>query len=121
MKARTLTLDLVEQDFKSWRKGRCSRTSPIPSALWEKVAAISSQYKNTAICRRLGLSYTQFKRKALRLPPSESASFVTATPPGSTLLGPTIRLSLSGAKRKLELSVHLSELDRVLPHLAAWL
>jgi hypothetical protein len=127
-----LTLDIIEQDFINWRKTRRSRSAPIPEELWNKVVAVSGQYKSSKICKRLKLSGAQFKNRItghLQLPSPESMAFVTATPPVSTssttpistVPTPTISpvtLSLSRSKRKLELSVALADLNCVLPQMA---
>ena len=58
--ANSSALDNVSHLFHQWRSGKKHR-DPIPSQLWDKVAAISSQHSISELCKRLRISYSQYR------------------------------------------------------------
>jgi hypothetical protein len=56
------TLETVHQQFISWRSHRNNK-SKIPQELWQCVKSLHTHYPYTTICKRLGLSSSQYKKR----------------------------------------------------------
>jgi len=57
-----LTLESVQERFKSWRSRRTKR-EPIPQALWEAAGGLCRHYPISHVCRHLRLSFTELKKR----------------------------------------------------------
>ena len=110
-----LTLEVVEEAFQQWREQRNSRSELIPHKLWDMVLKLYPKYKKTVICRRLGLSGSQFKQHVANSS-SSGGGFVLASIDSHLI--PNIQLTIQGKERALILSVDVHALDKILPSIS---
>jgi len=54
------TLEVIREQFKTWRKTREKRT-PIPDALWDAAVSLSPRYSLYQIVKALRLNYNDLK------------------------------------------------------------
>ena len=120
-----LTLASVGEAFQQWRSDRCSRTEPIPEALWSMALGLYPQYKHSRICHFLHLSGAQFKRRLEDGGDArESSGFVLASRDEvkvTSVASTDIQLILQGQTRSMTLCFDVHSLAQVLPHVGALL
>ena len=121
----SITLESTEGSFQVWRKQRSSRSEQIPEYLWCMALGLYPKHKRAKICRQLGLSGGQFKRRleggSTRV---DNTGFVLASGHGikaSPKLSTDVQLAIQGKKRSLTLLVGVEALLQILPHLGALL
>ena len=73
----SLTLDLVCQEFESWRQTREKRC-PIPEKLWQAAESLYPRYSLYNISKALRLNYTDLKK---RIKQKQTASIPSAINP----------------------------------------
>lgn len=115
-----ITLESVDYSFQQWRSQRSSRSEPIPEKLWAMAIDLYPCHKRSHICRRLGLSGSQFKQKLEEM----GAGFVLASTDmdsPSPKPVPEVILKLQGQRLALTLKVSMDSLSQVLPHFEALL
>jgi hypothetical protein len=69
-----ISLETVAQRFERWRSSRSTKRERIPSDLWQAAAALCNTYSINKVCRHLGLSNTELKRRVS--PEKASTGFV---------------------------------------------
>ncbi len=107
-----LTLEQVVNEFALWRSKRTNRSYPTPSYLWRSVAQVADSYNQTAICKALSISGSQFKDKVI--PIIQERQFVTAEPKAQ-VRPETSQLTMSSAGRSLQIQLPTTQLATILP------
>lgn len=123
----SLTLEIVEEDFKQWRSARKSKSESIPLSLWARAVALYPKYKRSSICKKLCLSGSQLKLHLERAGHvfTQRGGFALATHHQEVaskakpihVENKPVDIYLQGKNRELKLSVDVRALSEVLPHL----
>jgi len=110
-----ITLESADYSFQQWRSQRSSRTEPIPEKLWSMAIDLYPRHKRSHICRRLGLSGSQFKQ---RLEDVDAGFVLASTDMDTPSPKPAseVTLKLQGQRLALTLKVSIDSLSQVLPH-----
>ena len=116
-----VTLDSVLLSFEEWRLQKSNQREAIPEPLWAQAESLYPQHKISEICRRLGLSCSQLKKRLDKTSREQKDSgFVLATaqiershPSQSS----EVLLRIEGKRRDLTITVGLNTLSHILPHL----
>ena len=121
----SISLESTEASFAQWRARRSNRAELIPDNLWSMALALYPQYKRSKICRRLGLSGGQFKKRLDECHPAfVDTGFVLASSDelrSKSKAHPEVRLIIQGKERALTLSIGTDALLALLPHIGALL
>jgi hypothetical protein len=121
----SITLESTEASFRAWRAERNSRAELIPDNLWSMALELYPQYKRSNICRRLGLSGGQFKRRLEGNRPSFSGTgFVLASHDEVNVNAKSshkVELNIQGKERTLTLCFDVDALPQIFPHIGALL
>ncbi len=117
-----VTLKLAESAFCKWRAERDNKSERIPEYLWAMVLSLYPHYKGSIICKQLGLSGSQFKRRLIAHDsnPSTNDGFVLASRAKdevSVMPNQTIQLTIQGSVRALTMDIEVLSLREILPHL----
>ena len=107
-----LTLEQVVNEFTLWRSNRTNRSYPTPSYLWRSAAQLAGRYNQTAICKALSISGSQFKEKVI--PIIQERQFVTAKP-ATQVLPDAAQLTVSSENRSLQIQIPTHQLATILP------
>ena len=59
------TLELIRNQFESWRKRRHCR-SPIPESLWQAAMGLCQEHSIGEVSRTLGLNYNGLRNRVTR-------------------------------------------------------
>ena len=120
----SITLESTEGSFQVWRKQRSSRSEQIPEYLWRMALGLYPEHKRAKICRQLGLSGGQFKRRLEGGSTRADTGFVLASGHGVKTrpkLSTDVQLAIQGKERSLTLLVGVEVLLQILPHLGSLL
>lgn len=61
--AQTLSLQDIKEQFTTWRTNRSRRREPIPQRLWDAATGLCEIHGINPVCKSLGLSYTDLKKR----------------------------------------------------------
>lgn len=121
----SISIESAEASFHQWRAQRISRRELIPEHLWNMALGLYPEYMRSKICRRLGLSGGQFKRRLDGFRPAfADTGFVLASndePKAAPKVHPEVQLLIQGKERSLTFSVGTDALLQILPHIGALL
>ena len=56
-------LEVVQQQFKTWRSGRGNQRTLIPEHLWESAVSLCQKHSVAHVSRSLHLNYSDLKRR----------------------------------------------------------
>ena len=120
-----IPLESAEEAFFDWRAQRSSRAELIPKSLWSMALGLYPKNKRSIICRRLGLSGGQFKRRLEGGGDTRANhGFVLASrdvAKATHELNSEIQLTLQGHTRSMTLCFDVHALGQVLPYVGALL
>lgn len=120
-----VTLDSVLLSFEEWRLQKSNQREAIPEPLWVQAESLYPQHEISEICRRLGLSYSQFKKRLDKASSEhKDRGFVLATAqiqPSHPTHSSEVLLRIKGQRRELTITVRSNALSHILPHLESLL
>ena len=121
----SITLESTEASFLAWRAERNSRAELIPDNLWNMALGLYPHYKRSKICRRLGLSGGQFKRRLEGNRPAFSGTgFVLASNDEVNVKAKSsynVELNIQGKERVLTFCFDVDVLPQIFTHIGALL
>lgn len=121
----SITLESTEASFRAWRAERNSRAELIPDNLWNMALGLYPHYKRSKICRRLGLSGGQFKRRLEgNRPACSNTGFILASRDEVNVNAKSsqnVELRVQGKERVLTLCFDLDVLPQIVTHIGALL
>ena len=103
--AKSFNIETVVSEFKHWRS-RKSNSEAIPDNLWQLVVKLRGHYSRGLICKKLGITVGQMRRKGLVAEQVASTNkklkntvspFITVSPTATTALAHNASVSSSAA------------------------
>ena len=116
-----VTLDSVLLSFEEWRLQKSNQREAIPEPLWAQAESLYPQHKIAEICRRLGLSCSQLKKRLDKTSRAQKDSGFVLTTAQIERSHPShsseVLLRIEGKRRDLTITVGSNTLSHILPHL----